>query len=134
MGDSNDTTARDALVRVIAARLLRCNHDELRVIDVLLARLELGRDRYGHLDLARARDWDRDEAEELLDMRVYHACAAITRRDEQLARLRCEVADEIAALIEPGLRELRDADLIVPSASFGTANDWPSAHDLGGEG
>jgi len=124
MGDSKDTTARDALARSLAARQLLCSHDELRVLDALLGRLELGRERYGHLNLSKVRDWEREEAEELLDVRIYQACATIARRDEQLARLRCEAADEIAARVEPGLRELRDADVVTaPSLKF----------DLGGE-
>lgn len=97
-----------ALARVIAARLLRCNLDELRVIDVLLSRLELGRERYGYLDLSKARDWDLEEAEELLDARIYRACALLQRRDEDRERLECEAADEFAREqpVEFGLREL----------------------------
>ncbi len=118
-----DSTRRDALARSIAARLLGCNHDELRVLDLLLGRLELGRDRYGFLDLSKPREWKIEEAEELLDARIYQACDLIQRRDAQLERLRCEVADEIAGRIEPGLRELRDAAPIV-------SQDWPSAHEF----
>lgn len=99
---------RDALARSIGVRLELCNEDELRVVDAILGRLEIGRDRYGYLDLSRARDWDAEEAEELLDARIYRACDVIRRRDERLDRLRCEVADELARTnpIELGLREL----------------------------
>jgi hypothetical protein len=99
----------DALGRVIAGRLALCSEDELRVIDQLLGRLELGRQRYGYLDLsADSRDWRAEEAEEHLDAAVYRACDRIRRRDEQLERLRCEVADENAAAhpVAHGLREL----------------------------
>ncbi len=59
----------------LSARLLQCSRDELRVMSQLLARLELGRARYGHLDLARdKRDFKREEAEEHLDAAVYRAC------------------------------------------------------------
>ncbi len=62
----------------LGARLARCSYDELRVIDKLLGRLELGRDRYGHLDLSRdRRDFKREEAEEHLDAAVYRACDAL---------------------------------------------------------
>ncbi len=62
----------------LAKRLLECSYDELRVLGQLLARLELGRSRYGHLDLARdRRDFKREEAEEHLDAAVYRACDAL---------------------------------------------------------
>ncbi len=115
---------RDALARTFSVRLLLCNEDELRVLDVILGRLELGRDRYGHLDLAKSRDWDAEEAEELLDARIYRACDVIQKRDARLERLRCEAADEIAGRIEPGLRELA-------SNAPAQAQDWPGPFDLG---
>ena len=80
MSNSNPEQ-RDAIERDINHLLVACSADELRVLDLLLARLELGRRRYGHLDLARVREWDREEAEELLDARIYQACAILTRRD-----------------------------------------------------
>lgn len=89
-----DSARRDALARSIEVRLSLCNEDELRVVDVVLGRLETGRDRYGFLDLSKARDWDAEEAEELLDARIYRACDVLKRRDEKLKRLRCEAADE----------------------------------------
>lgn len=106
--DATDSSRRDALARTIGSRLALCNEDELRVVDVLLGRLELGRDRYGHLDLSKPRAWKVERAEELLDAHVYEACDLIAKRDEQLERLRCEVADELAAKepVEFGLREI----------------------------
>lgn len=80
-GHAPDHTRRDALQRTIAARLLLCNVDELRVLDVLLGRLELGRDRYGFLDLEKARDWEREEAEEHADAAVYRACKVLVDRE-----------------------------------------------------
>ena len=64
----------------LAARLELCALDELRVIGVVLARLELGRQRYGYLDLNRdRRDWKREEAEEHIDAAVYRACDELDR-------------------------------------------------------
>lgn len=76
----------EALCRDIARRLRLGNLDEARVIDALLVRLEIGRERYGHLDLRKARDWDREEAEELLDMRIYQACRTLVERDAAMSR------------------------------------------------
>jgi len=120
-----ESDRRDALARTLAARLLLCNHDELRVLDRLLERLEIGRDRYGLLELGKPRDWEREEAEELLDAQIYRAINAIERSDARRERLRCEAADEIASNpIERGLVELRDAK----------PHDWPGPSDLGDEG
>lgn len=61
-------------------RLELCSLDELRVIGVLLARLELGRQRYGYLDLARdRRDFKRERAEEYVDLAIYDACDELDR-------------------------------------------------------
>jgi hypothetical protein len=101
-----------ALARCIAGRLALCSEDELKVVDDLLARLEKGRDAYGPLDLSRDdRDWHREELEEQLDAALYRSFARIRRRDEQLERLRCEAADEIAATdpIAFGLLEITNA-------------------------
>lgn len=101
-----DTTSRDALERSLCARLLSCAHDELRVLDAILLRLELGRDRYGALDLARdRRDWAREEAEEHVDALVYRACALISRQDEERRELRDAAGRE---LVEAGLVELAE--------------------------
>ncbi len=66
-----------ALRRDLRRRFALANLDELLVIELLWQRLELGRERYGHLDLAKARDWSREESEELLDARIYQACAVL---------------------------------------------------------
>lgn len=85
----------------ISARLEQCSLDELRVLDVLLARLELGRSRYGHLDLARdQRDFRAEGAEELADLAIYRACDYLAKRDDHRDR------------IELGLAELRDAEAV----------------------
>jgi hypothetical protein len=77
----------DAKRASLASRLHLCNEDELDVLDVLLARVELGRDRYGSLDLGKARDWERDEAEELLDMRVYQSIQVVLVRRARVAAI-----------------------------------------------
>ena len=71
---------RDRLLDDIVSRLHDCSHDELLVLGEMLGRLELGRRRYGFLDLTKARDWDREAAEELLDMSIYRACATLAER------------------------------------------------------
>lgn len=84
-----------ALQRSITSRLGLASYDELRVVDAILLRLELGRERYGALNLrADSRDWRREGDEELVDLAVYRACERISERDRQV--------DEI----EAGLDEL----------------------------
>jgi hypothetical protein len=65
----------------LVRRLASASNDELRVIDRVLARLELGRERYGLLDLARPRDWRRERAEERLDALVYDVCEELVLED-----------------------------------------------------
>jgi hypothetical protein len=89
-------------------RLLECSPDELRVIDVLLKRLELGRERYGFLDLSKPRNWKREKAEEDLDSAIYEAADVLSQEDDALReRAECEAADEFAAKspVEFGLNE-----------------------------
>lgn len=76
---SLDDVAHRALAHSIAARVCdtRRSYDELRVIDRLIARVELGADRYGPLDLSKPRDWDRELAEEAEDIVVYRAIAKV---------------------------------------------------------
>lgn len=100
-----------------------CSHDELRVLDVILVRLELGRERYGLLDLAVPRDWERERAEELADAAIYEAARVLTDRDKRTAAILADVEEitgEVTPLplappanarIEAGLRELREIDL-----------------------
>ncbi len=65
------------------------------MIDAILIRLELGRDRYGELNLrADSRDWRREGDEELVDLAVYRACERISKHDTQVDQ------------IEAGLEEL----------------------------
>ncbi|HEY6038671.1 MAG TPA: hypothetical protein VIV58_30520 [Kofleriaceae bacterium] len=74
----------DGLRDDLEARLELCSFDELRVMDKILGRLELGRARYGYLDLARdTRNYRREEAEEHLDGAVYRACDELDRADKE---------------------------------------------------
>lgn len=73
---------RDALERSLCTRLVQCSYDELRVLNGILRRLELGRARYGFLDLRKdRRDFRRERNEEIADWVVYDACAEISDRD-----------------------------------------------------
>lgn len=107
------------------------------MLDVLLARLEVGRERYGYLDLAKPRDWQRERAEELVDAAIYNACDLLSKGDaeDQRERQDCEAADALArtAPVEFGLRELeratRDsAEPLPPVPDFDTTDV-----DVGGE-
>ena len=66
-------TDRCVQLRVdLKGRLHLCSYDELRVLSVILGRLELGRGRYGYLDLKRdRRDFKRERAEEYVDAHIY---------------------------------------------------------------
>lgn len=89
---------RQALARDIARRLQLASHDEVRVVDRILLRLELGRDRYGLLDLSRPRDWRRELAEELLDALIYDTAETIRAEDLAHANLQAAAAEELAEL------------------------------------
>lgn len=83
MGAELDTARCEELRSALSSRLHLCSFDELQVIDVVLGRLELGRQRYGYLDLARDdRDLELEEAEEHIDARVYRACKTIRDRGD----------------------------------------------------
>lgn len=106
---SEAVRCRDALEASIRARLGACAHDELRVVDAILLRLELGRDQYGPLDLNKPRDWAREEAEEHIDAVVYRACALISRQDAHRRELRGAAGRE---MVEAGLSELRESEML----------------------
>lgn len=87
MSDIARSDQTDALRRSLIARLGNASHDELRVIDVQLVRLERGREDYGELDLSKPRDWQREWAEELIDAEFYTACAILVERDRRVAEI-----------------------------------------------
>jgi len=90
---------RAALARDIARRLQLASHDELRVVDQILTRLELGRERYGLLDIARdRREWRRELGEELLDAVIYDTIETIRAEDLAHANLQAAAAEELAEL------------------------------------
>jgi hypothetical protein len=115
-----DTTRRDALARSLAARLLALEVDELRVIDVIVARISGGgRDQYGALVVATdARDFRKEAADEFADALWYMAAEVVRRADERAERLACEAADEHVTdktrRLEEGLRELRESSIERP--------------------
>ncbi len=77
-----------SLRRDLRRRFLLANLDELLVIELLWQRLELGRKRYGPLDiLARTIDWDEEELEEILDARIYRALAVVQRHERAMESL-----------------------------------------------
>ena len=75
-----DLLRRRRLREDLTDRLMLCSRDELRVMSELLRRLEVGRERYGHLDLSKdSRDWRKEESEEHLDGAVYRACDYLSK-------------------------------------------------------
>ena len=71
------------------------------MIDRLLARLELGRHRYGELALAGdRRDWRRELGEELLDAVIYDTVETLRAEDQAHAELEATAARELAELAE----------------------------------
>lgn len=102
MGDLH----RQALARDLARRLMLASHDELRVVDRIFMRLELGRERYGQLAIgADDRDWRRERSDELLDAVVYDTIEQIRADDLAHANLQAAAAEELAEL-----ERWRDAD------------------------
>lgn len=76
----------DLLFDDLVARLARAPRDERRVIERVLARLEVGRQRYGALDLAKPRDWRRERFEERIDALVYDVAEELALEDSAIAR------------------------------------------------
>jgi len=67
----------------------------MRVLDRVLHRLEVGRERYGLLDLSKPRDWRRERFEERLDALVYDACEELAIEDQHRAELRAAARAEM---------------------------------------
>jgi hypothetical protein len=125
---------RDAFARNLCARICddRRTHDELRVIDDVLVGLEKGADLVGPLDLSRDdRDWDEEAAQECRDLLAYLAMDRIARQHRRRERIECESADGVAARVEPGLAELRDAEPVTaPRPRVGLQDDAGDVHHL----
>lgn len=65
---------RRALVDTLAGRLAELGVDELRVLDRIAQRLQLGQRQYGELHIATdGRDWVEEATQEALDLAVYLA-------------------------------------------------------------
>lgn len=100
----NDILQRQAIARDISRRLELANLDETRVVCRVLQRLELGRQRYGELDLRKPRDWHKERGEELIDAVLYDVMGDIAAEDRDRKQLRKEARDEMiggGAPLEP---------------------------------
>lgn len=85
-----------AMRRDMARRLCMFGFDELRVVDSVMVRLELGRERYGNLDVSKPREWRRELREELLDALIYDLAEELARKDAERAQLHEDARKEIA--------------------------------------
>lgn len=106
---------RQALARDLARRLPCLGLDELRLVDYVVARLQLGRERYGELDLAAPRDWGKELAEELVDALVYQAARELAAQDREREGLREAARQEMVG----GPIEASIADLATKVAAIG---------------
>lgn len=97
-------TVRLALARDIARRLPAASHDELRLVDRVLQRLELGRSLYGPLDVSKPRDWRKERFEERLDALVYDVAGELALEDRARADLREHRLDQLTDDWNPGQR------------------------------
>jgi len=78
---------RQAFRRDLARRQQLLGLDELRVIDRVQQRLELGRERYGELELAKDRDWRAERFDERVDALVYDVAGELAEEDRMRAGL-----------------------------------------------
>jgi hypothetical protein len=88
----------DPLLQDLVRRLALAGRDERRVMERLLARLELGRRRYGELDIAAPRNWRRDFGEELLDALIYDTIEELRQEDAAHDQEQARAAAELAEL------------------------------------
>jgi hypothetical protein len=106
---------RDLLYQDLVRRLAPASRDELRIVERVLARLEIGRQRYGLLDLsADRRDWRRERFEERLDALVYDVAGELAEEDAAHASQQSAAAAELAEL---RAWEERDRQTVVSSVS-----------------
>jgi hypothetical protein len=97
MSDDTQAVRAVGLRRDLGRRCVLANLDELRIVDHVLQRLELGRERYGHLDLSRPRNWRKERFEERLDALVYDVAEELAAEDVERARLREDARRELIA-------------------------------------
>ena len=121
---------RRGLVSDLARRLQLASHDELRIVDALLVRLELGRCRYGKLALASdRRDWVKERREELLDAIVYELAGELAAHDHAHAELHEAAQLEMLSAVHTNVTPAGRADAIMAAAQPGaidveTAREW----------
>lgn len=112
---SDTRRRREAFARQLCARICdeRRTFDELRVVDDVLVGLEMGAEKVGPLDLTNDdRDWDEEAAQECRDLLAYLAMDKVARAHRKRERIACEAHDVAVAEVDPGLAELRDAEVV----------------------
>jgi hypothetical protein len=76
---------RNALARDLVLRLQRGSHDELRILEVVLGRLEARRAKAGDLILRQRTNWLAELDDGLIDAVIYCSIETLRARDEELA-------------------------------------------------
>lgn len=102
------TEQRIALARSVCARIMALadDGDEVQVIDGELMRLELGRQRYGALDLRKDhRDWNREGDEEIADWAVYRALKRTSARQRAVDAVEAGFDELKTATTDRSLKE-----------------------------
>jgi hypothetical protein len=85
----------DLLYQDLVRRLALAGRDEKRVIDSVLRRLEVGRERYGLLDVSKPRNWRAERFEERLDALVYDVAEELALEDQAHARAQDDAVAEL---------------------------------------
>jgi hypothetical protein len=98
---SVDHFVHAAMLRGLELRLSLAGLDELRVIDRVLQRLELGRERHGELDVSKPISSRRERFEERLDALVYDIAEELALEDAEVARKRAAARTQIAPSSTP---------------------------------
>lgn len=133
-----DDLQRRGLLASLAARHQALELDALRVIDRITARLELGRERHGVLDLAAPRDWRRERFEERLDALIYDVCEELALEDRARGELHEQARVEMLGEFAPDRQPTRISDESARIALADIDEDEPYAgwdvSDVGGEG
>lgn len=92
------------------------------MIDRAMQRLEIGRERYGLLDLSQPRDWRRERFEERLDALVYDVCEELAAEDLALGALREAARDEMLGIdSDEAVREWSEQGTVISGASAAIA-------------
>ena len=100
-------TARIALIRGLARRMLLGSFDEIRVMEKLWSRLEMGRGPYGPLDLSKdLRDWRAERMAETLDRCLYDVFEELALEDRARAGLQAAARSELVNEWAPDSRTI----------------------------